>query len=284
MINRTLKSIFFIALLGYSMPFMAMDTSALAGTVIDPINYSGQFTVSAFQAHNSSSFDIAGNAQELAKAKGLPVIISVGVSHIPWWALATGTGFLLLTQVNMADPILLQAALDGVGYAAGETAAKNISHICANEKIASAATVGLVAALYATSYACPTIGCIYTIANAAATTTAIQILSNNAQNLFTNKQPATESPQHNNGSWYSSINEYYKMAAGMLLGGIGAYALKYQYIKKALEIIDPRIAVKILLYEQAYRLAQAGVRAAQEFFTTTPQLKSKPFTNPILEV
>ena|ERR1700733_16219029 len=284
MINRFCRSIFFVALLGYSMPFVAMDTPTLVGTVIDPINYSGQYTVSAFHAPSGPSFDIAGNAQELAKAKGLPVIISVGVSHIPWWALATGTGFLLLTQVNMADPIFLQAALDGVSYAAGETAAKNISHICTNKKIASAATVGLIAALYATSYACPTIGCIYTIANAAATTTAVQMLSSNAQSLFANKQPATESPQHNNGSWYSSMGDYYKMAAGMLLGGIGAYALKYQYIKKVLEIIDPRIAVKILLYEQAYRLAQAGVRAAQEFFTTTPQLKSKPFTNPILEV
>jgi hypothetical protein len=288
MINRSLKSILFIALLGYALPFMAMDTKNLAGTVIDPINYSGQCTVNAFQAPSGPSFDIAGNAQELAKIKGLPVIVSIGASHIPWWALTTGTGFLLLTQANIADPLLLQVALDGLGYVAGETVAKNIPTISTNKKITTAATAALITALYATSYACPGIACICTIANAAATTAALQMLTSHAQNLFANKQepnkqqPIVDIQQLNstNSSWYSAIAEHYKMAAGLLLGGLGAYALQYQHIKKILEIIDPRLAVKILLYEQAYRLAQAGVQAAQGLFTATP----KPLVNPILEV
>ena len=286
MINRTLKSILLITLLGYTIPFMAMDTQTLAGTVIDPINYTGQFTVSAFEKPNIASFDVIGSTQELAKTKGLPVVVSLGISKIPWWALTTGTGFLLLTQVNITDPIILEAALDGIGYATGETAVKNIAHFTSNKQAASVATTALVAALYATAYACPGVACITTIANAAATTAVIQALASSTQSLLGAYQGQAPSfaQTTSSSSWLTSINEYYKTAAGMLLGAVGSYALKYQYIKKALEIIDPRVAVKILLYEQAYRLAQAGVRAAQEFFTTTPQLKSKPFTNPILEV
>ena len=113
------KRAFSLFFLTYSFLAPAMaNTEFNAGTVVDPINQVGQFTVTLPQTNISGIPAATQAATDLFKTKGVPVIISTVAGNAPWWALTTGTGYLLISQLDPST--YLSAISSGVGYAAGQ--------------------------------------------------------------------------------------------------------------------------------------------------------------------
>jgi hypothetical protein len=102
--------------------FMALPTySMVPGTVLEGTAISGSYTVSAVPtATNFTLPNIAMPDPNLFKEKGLPVIITFACGKAPWWALATGTGYVLIRELDASSCQLYCSLVSGSSYAIGE--------------------------------------------------------------------------------------------------------------------------------------------------------------------
>ncbi len=220
------------------------------GTVIDPLNHSGQFTAIAVPkmpcSQSSSILPL-----DLCKMKGVPVIISLAASNIPWWALTTGTGYLLLNQCDACSPLLASSLVAGGSYALGQQATRCIKNIFKKQTVYCAAQMGLAAACLGLSYyaSSPLIddACI-AASQAIGLHTALEL----SNTLLPKRSDvdAFEGPTIQNG---------------FIAGGLESLqTLAYSSLGCLLSTCNSAELAQILLYEQAYRLAQAGCEAAQQ--------------------
>jgi hypothetical protein len=255
MFKRTFSLIF----LAYTFLAPAMTVTEFnPGTVIDPINQAGQFTVSVPQV-NASGIPAATQAgTDLFKTKGTPVIISTIAGNVPWWALTTGTGYLLISHFDPTIPFA--AALGGgLGYGAGQEIGSAANAF--SPTIARASQLALLATFLGTSlYSSNAL-----ISNAfMAATQALGLqtaLSLSAQYFAASK---TSAPTEKNSGILNNI----KVALGSGLGDVLHVHAVVAFVN-LLGNISTASLMHILLYEQAYRLAVAGSQAAQQLFPTS---------------
>lgn len=242
-----IKSIALLVMLAITSPLGAMAP----GTIIDPMNHSGQFTVSEFKnilpaasKGTSESMKSLGHAStDLFQTKGIPVLISSTVSALPWWALTTGTGYLLISQAVIPQEGLANALLGGASYALGEKTSQNCNAFTQLALCAACCAVSCASPATAVQEAC------FAIAQSVTINSVIDA----AQTIMQNQTQPT-----NNATvpFYSkmfnrSVDTLKTLMPGMCFGII--------------QTQDTNAMLRILLYEQAYRLAQSGCNTAQEF-------------------
>lgn len=245
-----IKSLFFSAIFMVASPLYAMAP----GTVIDPLNHSGQFTVvepqnliAANTSITQSAKSCAQSSSDLFKTKGLPVLISSAASAMPWWALTTGTGYLLISQSTLPQEGLANALMGGSSYAVGE---KFSAHASTFYQLALCAACGVL------SYAYPA-SAVQEVCFAVAQSLTCNSVMQAAQAILQN--PATQIPQQ-------EINSHQKNDASVFKKSIDTLKTMMPGICFGImQTQDTNTMLRILLYEQAYRLAQSGCTSVQEF-------------------
>jgi hypothetical protein len=252
----------------------AVSAQAMApGTVIDPLNQVGQFTVTlpnqatpACQPVNFPDIgDIAQTGGNLFKARGTPVIISFIASNISWWALTTGTGYLLITQCSITDPAIMSSLVAGAGYALGDQAANTLKNSIKNPHFGALTQAALCSALASASFGVNN-GALQDTLFAAAQAMGIQTMMQITGKLLSSTK--TDTPQ-------SKANS--ETALGDICTGIKSGcldSLQVVLISCAPELytmFGGMAFVRILLYEQAYRLALAGCDGAKQLFLYSNQ-------------
>lgn len=255
------KSLVLSLLLLIGCPIWAMAPAP--GTVIDPLQHTGQFTVSisdnAFASGPSALptvSQITHAGTDLFKTKGIPVIITTAASMVPWWALTTGTGYLLISVCNISDPALLTAMAGGASYAAGEKTSSLIKKCISNPYFQSATQVAVCAACLGLSY----VGSNALINDAffaSAQAISWQTLMDNSTKLLAPSQSTSNAPS--SSTWISRETK-----EGMIEGTINALSTMVPGLCAA-NYCDSNALLRVLLYEQAYRLAHSGCTAAQQF-------------------
>jgi len=256
-----IKSLFLCTLFMVANPIMAM----VPGTIIDPLNHTGQFTVSEFKntlpnASKSISECTSSLCQvttDLFKTKGVPVLISSAASALPWWALTTGTGYLLISQAGITQEGLSGSVINGATYAIGEKTAQQSNAFT---------QIALCAACCAVSYTTSTVVIQEACFSIAQSLTLSAVVD--AANVLWNNQPIstiqkTESPtvskpitNPSNAPIYTKIMQGSINTLKTIMPAVCFGIIQTQ---------DTNSMIRILLYEQAYRLAQSGCAAAQEF-------------------
>ena len=254
-----IKLIAIFLMLAVASPLGAMAP----GTLIDPLNHSGQFTVSEFKntlpAASKSASECTGSLSsattDLFKTKGMPVLISSAASAMPWWALTTGTGYLLISQAAIPQEGLTNALIGGASYGLGEKIAQQNNIFTQLALCAACCAVSCASPATAVQEACFAIAqsvTIYSVVDATQTILA-------ANKTQTNKQlqpDSTEKVVQTNAPLYSRVFNSSLDTLKTFMPGICFGIIQTQ---------DANAMLKILLYEHAYRLAQSGCNAAQEF-------------------
>lgn len=265
MFKRTF-SLFFLT---YTFLAPAMAVPELnPGTVVDPINQIGQFTVSLPNTTASGAPALSKAGTDVFKTKGVPVIISTVASHAPWWALTTGTGYLLISQFDPTIPFA--AALSGgAGYALGQEIGSATSTLGKASQLALLATF-LGTSLYSGN------ALISDAFMAATQALGLQTALSFSSQLFS--KPSTPSQS---SSQKSGLLNNIKIALNSGLGDV----LHVHAVVAFLNLfgnVSTATLMHILLYEQAYRLAMAGSQAAQQLFsaqripkTSEPQIQTE---------
>ncbi len=253
------KFTLFLALIGASAQGMA------PGTVIDPIQHTGQFTVSMAESSLASMpsgmptiTQVSQATADIFKTKGIPVIISTTAGMVPWWALTTGTGYLIVSQCGISDPAILATIAAGASYAAGEQTSSFMKKCITNPYLQSATHLAICAACLGLSYTGSS-----SIINEALFATAqaigLQTLIETSAKLFAQKQTIENTAPSN--SWFSLSQE---TKDGIKEGTINTLSTILPVLCVP-NFCDSNGILRILLYEQAYRLAQCGCFAAQQF-------------------
>lgn len=246
-----------------SSPLCAMNTAP--GTVINPIKHNGQFTVimaecslASMPSGLPSITQVSQAGSDLFKNKGIPVIITTAAGMVPWWALTTGTGYLIITQCSISDPMILATLAAGASYAAGEQTNSMIKKCIDNPYFQSATQVALCAACMSLSYAGSN-PLINDALFATAQAIGLQTLIETSAKLLShqNSTPANSIPSN---SWFSLSRE---TKEGIFDGTVNALSTILPGLC-ATNLYNPNAMLRILLYEQAYRLAQCGCAAAQQ--------------------
>ncbi len=248
------KKTFGIFFLTYSLLAPAMAVPGFnPGTVIDHINQAGQFTVTLPDTAKIAS------GMPIFTTKGIPVIVSIVVGNvsgnISFWALTTGTGYLLLSHYNPAAPYVA-AVTGGLGYAAGQEMG-NATQGFMQTTWGKASQLALLTTLAGASML--TTNSVYGHAFLAATQAlGLHTALTYAQQLLPSK--TNTRPQSQNGIFASIKN--------MVSGGVSdaLYAHTAAAMAHLAQSCDPSTLLHILLYEQAYRLALAGSSAAKKLF------------------
>lgn len=268
------KKAFSLFFLTYTFlaPAMAV-TEFNAGTVIDPINQAGQFTVSLpdkVTSQTSGLKSIGDIGSNLFTTKGIPVIISTVAGNAPWWALTTGTGYLLISQL---DPSTYVSAISsGVGYAAGQELGS--VGLMGSSSLGKASQLALLATLVSGSML--TENPLYSQAfMAAAQALGLQTaLALSSQFM----QPASQ--EKKSCSQQSGIMNNIKVALQSGLADV-LHVHAIAAFVSMLGACDTITIMRILLYEQAYRLALSGSAVAKKLFTQpttteTPKAETAP--------
>lgn len=264
------KRAFSLFFLTYSFlaPAMAV-TDFNPGTVIDPINQSGQFTVSLPDAAKTSASGIPLAAQASANlftTKGIPVIISTVAGKVPWWALTTGTGYLLISQL---DPSTYASAItSGVGYAAGQELGTATQGLGASA-LGKASQLALLATLLSGSMLAA--NPLYSEAfMAAAQAIGLHTLISFSSSMM---QPSTQ--EKKSCSPQSGIMNNITIALQSGLADV-LHVHAIAAFVNMLGACDSVTLMRILLYEQAYRLALSGSAVAKKLFTQIPDTQTQP--------
>ncbi len=259
------KKAFSLFFLTYSLlaPAMAV-TDFTPGTVIDPINQSGQFTVSlpdAVKTNTSGIPAVAQSGANLFTTKGIPVIISTVAGKVPWWALTTGTGYLLISQL---DPSAYASAItSGIGYAAGQELGNATQGLGASA-LGKASQLALLATLLSGSMLAA--NPLYSEAfMAAAQALGLHTLISICSSTQEKKSCTPPSGIMNN----ITIALQSGLADVLHVHAIAAFV-------NMLGACDSVTLMRILLYEQAYRLALSGSAVAKKLFTQTADAQTQP--------
>lgn len=254
---RSILSIFFI--LSLAQQIKAMEPQA--GTVINPLHQTtGQFTISGvnqIKAQTSGLTPIVTQIGTTGSRIAQPVIISFATSNAPWWALAMGTGYLLIAQCDINNPALISSCIAGAGYAAGSQTAGLMKKIFSNEHTLNATTAALATSCFGISCVADT-NLVQDAFFAAAQAMGIEAIVRLTQQLLAVKQSSTllaHSTSHNNSNATTGLIDSTSHAINIHLHVLFAELLK---------CYNPTALLKILLYEQAYRLASNGYQAAHD--------------------
>lgn len=255
-------------LLFISIPLSAMKVEP--GTVIDPLYHNGQFTVSladsAFTSLPSAMPALTSQtskaASDIFKNKGVPVVISTVAGTVPWWALTTGTGYLLISQCDISDPSILASIASGISYVAGQQSNSLLKKYINNPYAKNFAKIALCASCLGISYISgnPIISdALFATANAI----GLQTLIDNCSELLMQPKTITspQQPQTQTNTWYTLSPA---LKANLIDGTADALTIMLPALCTT-NACDPNVMLRILLYEQAYRLAQCGCVAAQRF-------------------
>jgi hypothetical protein len=250
---------------------MALPASAMApGTVLEGNALSAQYTVSALPtAANFTLPNVSMPDPALFKEKGLPVIISFACGKAPWWALATGTGYVLIQELDVSSCQLYCSLASGSSYAIGEA----ISNMVTNKNYNKYVHCALQACL-ATSCACVNFACNNDMLKSASTSmlTAIgfNMLGIISSMIFeAKKEPCAliAPPQLTYQERIKKINDEhpldgynmilkpYLVAGSIVFGGIAlatpaAYSAAIAYLK------NYSFPTQTVLTESAYRLSK----------------------------
>lgn len=244
--------------------------SMAPGTVLDGTAISGRYTVSAVPtAANFTMPNIAMPDPNLFKEKGLPVIITFACGKAPWWALATGTGYVLIRELDTSSCQLYCSLVSGSSYAIGEA----ISQMVTNKNYNKYVQCALQACL-ASSCACVTYACNNDMLKSASTSmlTAVgfSMLGIISSMVFEDKKEPCAliaPPQLTYQERIKKINDEhpldgynmilkpYLTAAGIVFGGIAlatpaAYTAAIAYLK------DCPFPTQTVLTESAYRISK----------------------------
>jgi|GEM_PF-5736508 hypothetical protein len=255
--------------------FFSIPLSAMApGTVLDPLNATGQFTVSAIpelltEGKTISLEDIQASGKlcaDVCKTKGMPVIVSILASKVSWWALTTGTGFLLLSRCDLCNPELMQTIASGTSYAFGEETNSTVAKLLKNPMLCKTAQCTFAAACLGLSfiaqnnYVC---NISFAMAQAIGLQTALDL---SAQFLArqTNSPVKSSGKSWMNNEWLSS-----DICKGIINGSMDSlHAVCWSSFAQVGQKSCADVILRILLYEHAYRLAKSGCKAAQDFLAT----------------
>lgn len=253
MFKRTF-SLFFLTY-SFLAPAMAV-TEFNAGTVIDPINQIGQYTVSLpdVTSQPSGAPIIADSTANLFSTKGIPVIISTVASNTPWWALTTGTGYLLISQFD-PSAAYVPAITGGLGYATGQEIG---SQGLMSSTLGKVSQLALLATFLGGSYY--TSNPLYSEAFLA----AAQALGLQTALAFSAQMAGPQekkSCQPSNGI----LNNLKVALSSGLADVLHVHAISA--FVSMLGACDTVTLMRILLYEQAYRLALSGSAVAKKLFT-----------------
>lgn len=257
------KRAFGLFFLTYSFLAPAMAVPELKpGTVIDPINQIGQYTVSLPEqvgGQPSALPAIAQSGANLFGTKGIPVIISTVAGNVPWWALTTGTGYLIISQFDPSASYA-SAITAGLGYAAGQelgSATQGFTRTLWGKASQLALLATLIGSslisnnpLYSEAF--------MAAAQALGLQTALSMLSSSTPASSNTNSCAPSSGMMNNirvalNSGLADVLHVHALSAFVSM--LGA--------------CDKITLIRILLYEQAYRFAQSGSAAAKKLFTQT---------------
>lgn len=263
------KRAFSLFFLTYSFlaPAMAV-TEFNPGTVIDPINQAGQFTVSLPDKVTGKPIGlktIADAGSSLFTSKGIPVIITAVAGNAPWWALTTGTGYLLISQLDPSTYI--SAITSGVGYATGQELG-TVTQGFMGSTLGKASQLALLATLISGSML--TTNPLYSEAFMAAAQalglqTAVAISSQLMQPSSQEKKSCTQQ---------SGIMNNIKVALQSGLADV-LHVHAIAAFVSMLVACDTVTIMRILLYEQAYRLALSGSAVAKKLFAEPVQSESE---------
>lgn len=265
------KRAFSLFFLTYSFLAPAMAAPELnAGTVVDPINQIGQFTVSLPQTNTTSGIPALTQASaDIFTTKGIPVIISTVAGSAPWWALTTGTGYLLLSQL---DPSAYVSAISsGMGYAAGQELG---STGLMSSTLGKASQLALLATLISGSML--TANPLYSEAFMA----AAQALGLQTALAISSQMMQPSSQEKKSCAQPSGIMNNIKVALQSGLADV-LHVHAIAAFVSMLGACDTITIMRILLYEQAYRLALSGSAVAKKLFTQpatteTPKVETQP--------
>jgi hypothetical protein len=253
-----------LPLLFVSIPLSAMKLEP--GTVIDPINHVGQFTVSIAEGSlNSLPSGLPTAVSQASKAgsdifknKGIPVIISTAVGMIPWWALTTGTGYLIISQCGFSDPTLITTVATGASSFAGEQSTSLLKKYINNPYAKSFTQIALCASCLGASYLSgnPLItNAFYAAGNAI----GLQSIFETCSEYFA--QSKANAPASESQTWYTLSPT---IKRNLFDGTTNALSIIIPTLCIT-NACDSNMMLRILLHEQAYRLAQCGCTAAQHF-------------------
>lgn len=242
------------------MTALTSSLGAMApGTLIDPLNHPGQYTVcevktalpAASQSVSQCTISVTDAATDLFKTKGIPVLISSAASAMPWWALTTGTGYLLISQAVIPQEGLVHALVGGASYGFGEKVAQHNNLFTQLALCAACCAVSCASPAAAVQEACFAIAQSLTIHSVVDATQALWASQNQI-----NSQPVAsiEKAAESNSPFYSRMFNRSLNILKTCMPGICTGIMQTQ---------DPNTLLRILLYEQAYRLAQCGCEAAQ---------------------
>jgi hypothetical protein len=258
---------FIFSLLFASAPLSAMNL--VPGTVIDPLHHTGQFTVSVAQNVTclpsglpSVLCQVSKASSDIFKNKGVPVLIYTAAGMVPWWALTTGTGYLIISQCGISDPGLLTSIVSGASYAAGQQSNSVLKKYITNPYVKSFAQVALCASCLGLSYISGnsvTSDALLAVAQAI----GLQTIFDNCLELLM-KIKVTHSYQSQSQKQQAWCALSPALKANLINGTVDALSIILPSLCISNEC-DPNMILRILLYEQAYRLAQYGCAAAQHF-------------------
>ena len=233
------------------------------GKVIDPLHHHGQFTVSATPKLTSANFNqltpnIAQESAQLFTTKGVPVIISMISNMVPWWALTTGSGYMLLCPCDIQNPFILCSAAAGSSYSITEYIMNALKLGCKNNLLVHAGNAALLATFLGISYLSSNVlvdaSCL-----AAAQAICIPLISSVASQTSNYLLPSSATPTKNVPNISTPPSK--------ILTTDNLECLQAAIFAGLISCNSCPDLLSILLYEQAYRLAQNGCRVAQELFT-----------------
>lgn len=263
------KKAFSIFFLTYTFLAPAMAVQEFKpGTVVDPINQAGQYTISVPDAINSQASGmpaIADAGASLFSTKGIPVVISTVAGNAPWWALTTGTGYLIISQF---DPTASYASAitAGLGYAAGQEIGTATQGYMAST-LGKASQLALLATLLGGSMV------INNPLYSEAFMAAAQALGLQTAFLMIS-QIAPQSSSEKSCAPNSDIMNNIKVALNSGLADV-LHVHAVSAFVSMLGMCDKVTLIRILLYEQAYRLAQSGSAVAKKLFTPSTETKAE---------
>lgn len=248
-----IKKLIFPLVLLINTPVFAM--APMPGTVIDPIKHIGQFTVSSADhvLGRSGIPQLADSGSQLFKNKGIPVIISSAASAAPWWALTTGTGYLIVSQCGISDPALLTTFASGISYAAGQQSNSLLKRYINNPYVKNIAQIALCASCLGLSYLSSN-PIITEGLFASAQAIGLQTLFDSSSQLLA--QTNSSAPQNQSPAWLAETK------ANIMNETINTLSTILPSLCVT-STCNPQVMLHILLYEQTYRLAQCGCTAAQ---------------------
>lgn len=191
----------------------------------------------------------------------MPVILTILASKVSWWALTTGTGYLLIQECNIANPLFLESISAGIGFATGEQTKSFCAQFTKTPAMQKTIQCSLAAACLATSYICSNsyISALgFALAQAIGINTALEAVKTYTDSTHTPKQSTTQM-EWIPSSWLSnSISKGIQDGIENTL-----HALCWGSLVSAAPTMSATL-LRITLYEHAYRLAKAGCVAAQE--------------------